>query len=64
MEMTVDECMRGEKVVGLLKRFESLHPAIAAACRTMRVFGAIVQVSALSMFSLWKQLTLSHTVAS
>src|SRR4029077_12585463 len=64
MEVTVDECMRGEKVVGLPRRFESLHLALAAACRTMRVFRAIVQISALSMFSLWKQLTLSHTVAS
>ncbi len=64
MEMTVDECMRGEKVVGLPRRFESLHLALAAACRTVRVFGAIVQISALSMFGLWKQLTLSHAVAS
>ena len=64
MEMTVDECMRGEKVVGLPRRLESLHLALAAACRTMRVFRAIVQISALSMFSLWKQLALSYTVAS
>ena len=64
MEMTVDECVRGEKVVGLLRRFESLHLALAAACRTMRVFRAIVQISALSMFGLWKQLALSHAVAS
>jgi DNA-binding GntR family transcriptional regulator len=64
MEVTVDECMRGEKVVGLPRRFESLHLALAAACRAMRVFRAIVQISALSMFGLWKQLTLSHTVAS
>ena len=64
MEMTVDECMRGEKVVGLLRRFEPLHLALTAARRTMRVFGAIVQISALSMFSLWKQLALSHAVAS
>ena len=54
MEMTVDECMRGEEVVGLLRRFESLHLALAAACRAMRVFHAIVQISALSMFNLWK----------
>ena len=64
MEMTVDECVRGEKVVGLLRRFESLHLALAAARRTMRVFRAIVQISALSMFSFWKQLALSHAVTS
>jgi hypothetical protein len=64
MEMTVDECMRGEKVVGLFGRFESLHLALAAACRTMRVFGAIVQIPALSMFYIWKQLALRHAVAS
>src|SRR5271169_6398309 len=64
MEMTVDECMRGEKVVSLLGRLESLHLTLAAACRTMRVFRAIVQISALSMFSFWKQLALSHAVAS
>ena len=64
MEMTVDECVRGEKVVGLLRRFKSLHLALTASCRTVRVFGAIVQISALSMFGLWKQLALSHAVAS
>jgi len=48
VEMTVDECMRGEKIVGLFRRFESLHLALAAACRTMRVFRAIVQISTLS----------------
>jgi hypothetical protein len=64
MEMTVDECMRGEKVVGLLRRFESLHLALAAACRAMQVFRAIVQISALSVFSVWEQLALSHAVAS
>ena len=62
--MTVDECMRGERVVGLPRRFESLHLALAAACRAMRVFRAIVQISALSMFYIWKQLALSHAVAS
>ena len=64
MEMTVDECMRGEKVVGLVRRFESLHLALEAACRTVRVLRTIVQISALSMFGLWKQLALSHAVAS
>jgi hypothetical protein len=64
MEMTVDECMRGEKVVGLPRRLESLHLALPASRRTMRVFGAIVQISALSMFCFWKQLALSHAVAS
>ena len=63
LEMTVDECVRGEKVVGLLRRFELLHLALAAACRTMRVLRAIVKISALSMFGLWKQLALSHAVA-
>jgi hypothetical protein len=33
MGMAVDESMRGEKVVGLLRRFESLH---RAPWRTMR----------------------------
>ena len=50
-------------MIGLLGRFKSLHLALAAARRTMRVFRAIVQISALSMFSLWKQLALSRAVA-
>jgi hypothetical protein len=46
MEMTVDECMRGEKVVSLLRRLEPLHRALATARWTMRVLGAIIQISA------------------
>jgi hypothetical protein len=62
--MPVNERGRGEKAVGLLRRFESLHLAFASACRTMRVFRAIAQISALSMFNIGKQLALSHAVAS
>ena len=35
MEITVDECVRGEKVLGLPGWFESLHLTLPAACRTV-----------------------------
>jgi len=35
MEVTVDKCVSGEKVLSLLRRFESLHLTFAASCRSM-----------------------------
>jgi hypothetical protein len=64
MEMTVDERVRGEKALGLVGRFESLHLAFTVTCRSMWVFSAVVQISALPMPNLRKQLALSHAVAS
>ena len=64
MKMTVDKGVRGEKVLRLFWRFESLHLALAAACRTMRVLGSVVQISALAMFYRGKELAVCHAVAS
>jgi hypothetical protein len=35
MEVAMNECVSGEKVLGLLRRFESLHLAFSTACWSM-----------------------------
>jgi hypothetical protein len=62
MEVTMDKCVRGEKVLGLGSRFESLHLAFSTSCRPMRVFRAVVQISTLSMFNRRKKLALCHAI--
>ena len=63
MEVTVDEGVSGEEVLGLLGRFEPLHLSLSSSCPSMRVLGPIVQISALSVLNAGKQLTLSDTMA-
>jgi len=62
-EVTVDEGVSGEEVLGLLGRFEPLHLLLSSSRRSMRVLGRVVQVSALSVLNAGKQLTLSDTIA-
>ncbi len=63
MEVPVDECVGGEEVLGLARRFESLHLPLSSPGRPMRVLCPIVKIAALSMLDARKHLTLSHTVA-
>ena len=63
MEVTVDEGVSGEEVLGLLGRFEPLHLSLSSSRRSMRVLGPIVQISALSVLNAGKQLTLSDAIA-
>src|SRR5882757_6403418 len=63
MEVAMDECVSGEKVLGLPRRFESLHLAFSTSCRPMGVFRAIVQISTLSVFNLREQLAPRHAIA-
>jgi len=35
VEVAMDECLSGKKVLSLLRRFESLHLALTASCRPM-----------------------------
>jgi hypothetical protein len=35
MEVAMDKCVSGKKVLGLLGRFESLHLALSTPCWTM-----------------------------
>jgi hypothetical protein len=49
MEMTVNERMSGEEVLGLSGRFKSLHLPLSSSCRPMRVLGPIIEISALSV---------------
>ena len=64
IEMAVDECVSGEKVLRLLGRFEPLQLPFSASCRSMRVLGPVVEISALLVLDVGKHLTLRHTVAS
>jgi hypothetical protein len=64
VEVAMDKRMRGKKALSQLPRFESLHLAFSTSCRTMRVLRAIVQIAALSMLNLRKELPARHTVAS
>jgi hypothetical protein len=57
MEVAMDECMGGEKGLSLLWQLELLHLPFSAPCRSMRVLRAVVQISALSMLDIRKQLT-------
>ena len=63
MEVTVDEGMSGEEVLGLFGRFEPLPLPLSSSRRSMRVLGPIVQISALSALNAGKQLTLSDPIA-
>jgi hypothetical protein len=64
VEVTVDESVSREKILCLPRRFESLHLPFASSGWPMQVFRAIVQVPALSMFNLGKQIAPGRAVAS
>jgi hypothetical protein len=49
MEVTVDEGVSEEEVLGLSGRFEPLHLALSSPRRPMKVLGRIIQIPALSM---------------
>ena len=63
MEVTVDEGVSGEEVLGLRGRFEPLHLTLSSSRRSMRVLGPIVQIAALSLLDAGQQLTLSDAIA-
>jgi hypothetical protein len=53
-----------EEVLGLPRRFESLHLPLSSSRRSMRVLGPIVKISALPVLGARKQLTLSDAAAA
>jgi hypothetical protein len=61
-EVAVNEGVSEEEVLGLPRRFEPLHPPLSSPRRSMRVFGSIIQISALSVLDARKQLTLSDAI--
>jgi hypothetical protein len=61
--MAINERVGEEKVLSVLGRFEPLHLPLSWSRRSTRVFGPIIQVSALSVLDARKQLTLSNAVA-
>jgi hypothetical protein len=62
-EVTVNEGVVGEEVLGLPRRFEPLHLPLSSSRWSMRVLGAIIQISALPVLDTGKQLTLSDAIA-
>jgi hypothetical protein len=63
MEVTVDEGVSGEEVLGWFGRFEPLHLPPSSSRRSIRVLGPIVQISALSVLDAGKQMTLTDAIA-
>ena len=64
MEVTVDKCVSGQKMLRLAGGLEALHLPLSSACGSMRVLGTIVEVAALSMLDTGQQASLCHTIAS
>ncbi len=62
-EVAVNEGVGGEEILGLPRRLEPLHLPFSSPCWSMRVFGSIIQISALSVLDVRKQLTLSDAIA-
>jgi hypothetical protein len=57
MEVTVDERVGGKEVLGLSRQFEPLHLPLSSSRRPVRVFGPIVQMSALPLLDAGHELT-------
>ena len=64
VEMAIDESRSGEEVLSLRGRFEALHLPFSSSRRTMRVLSPIVQVSALPVLNVGKQVALGDAVAA
>ncbi len=64
VEMAIDESMSGDEVLSLRWRFEALHLPFSSSRRTMRVLSPIVQVSALPVLNVGKQVALGDAVAA
>jgi hypothetical protein len=62
-EVAVNEGVSGEEVLGLPRQFEPLL-TLSSSRWSMRVLGSIIQISALSVLDVRKQLTLSDAIAS
>ena len=64
VEMAIDESMSREEILSLRGRFEALHLPFSSSRRTMRVLSPIVQVSALPVLNVGKQVALGDAVAA
>lgn len=63
-DLTADEPVRGQKVLGLCGRFEPLHLPLSPSRWPIRVLSPIIQISALSVLDAGKSRTLSDTIAA
>src|ERR1700756_3954822 len=59
----MDPAVGGQKTLGLLWRFETLHLPLSSSRRLMRDFSAVVEVSALAMFDTRQNVPLGGGVA-
>ena len=55
--------IRGQKALGLTRRFESLHAIFPLACGPMRILTAVVEITTLAMLHPGQYLALRRAVA-
>jgi hypothetical protein len=62
-KMLGDGSVRGEKALGVTRRFEPLHATLSLACRAMRVLTAVIEIATLAMLHAGQNLALGRAVA-
>jgi hypothetical protein len=62
-EVLGDGTIRGEKALGMPRRFEALHTSLALSRRLVGVLSAIIQVAVLPVFHPWQDLALGRRIA-
>src|SRR5262245_36674072 len=62
-EVLGNRSIRGEELLGMTRRFEPLHAALALARRLMGVLGAVIEIAVLTMFHTGQYLPLGGAVA-
>jgi len=64
MKVTINEGVGEEKSLCLIAGFKPLHVSFASPCRPMRILSPVIEVTALTVLHVRKQLPLSNTVTS
>jgi hypothetical protein len=64
MKVTIDEGMGEEKSLCLITGFKPLHVSFASPCWPVRILSPVIEVTALTVLDLRKQLPSSDTVTS
>jgi hypothetical protein len=63
LDVVVDPAVGGQKALCLTGRLEPLHLPFSSSRRLVRYFGAVVEISALSVLDTWQDLALGGGVA-
>jgi hypothetical protein len=64
MKVTINEGVGEEKSLCLIAGFKPLHVSFASPCRPVRILSPVIEVTALTVLHVRKQLPLSDTVTS